>query len=290
MSVTIISLLTMGGIGLLFAIVLLLAYKKLAVEEDPRIKEIESLLPGANCGACGYPGCAAYAEAIVLEGVPFDKCAPGGAEVVEKIAKVLGVEGVEVGERKVAQVMCQGTDEAALDRAIYHGINSCRAAHFTLGGDKECYWGCLGFGDCVLACPFDAIHMTDKGIPLVDRDKCTGCGLCVEACPRDIIELVPISQKVFVLCKNEDRGANARKYCDYACIACRLCVRNAPQGSMEMRNNLAIILDHKQVDGEAEKVIAKCPTKSILKLVDDDGEFHLPPSLEGAKIVPTLKS
>ncbi|RKZ00708.1 MAG: electron transporter RnfB [Candidatus Hydrothermota bacterium] len=286
MNVILLALLTMGGIGLAFAVVLLLAYKKLAVEEDPRIKRIEEVLPGANCGACGYPGCAAYAEAIVNENAPIDKCGPGGAEVARRIAEILGIEGVEVGVRKVAHVMCQGTNEAALNRSIYYGISTCRAAHFTVGGDKECYWGCLGLGDCVRACPFDAIHMTDKGIPIVDRQKCTGCGLCVEACPRNIIELVPITQKVFVLCKNEDKGANARKYCDYACIGCRICVRKAPEGSMEIRNNLAVILDHKPVDENAQAVTEKCPTKSIVQLVDDEGNYHLPPALEGAEIVP----
>ena len=256
------ALLTMAVLGLIFSLFLVLAYKKLKVEEDPRIHEIVEILPGANCGGCGYPGCSAYAEAVVRGEAPPNLCAPGGQEVAEAISKLLGLE-IATMEKKVAKLMCRGSIENAVRRAEYTGIETCRVADATLKGDKACVYGCLGFGDCVRSCPFDAMYMGEEGLPHIIEEKCTGCGICVETCPRDILELVPIERKVFVFCKNIERGAVARKYCKAACIACGLCVKAAPEGTMKMENNLAVIIDWKSVDEHAEEIIAKCPTKAI---------------------------
>ncbi len=261
-SIIVLSLVIMGGLGLFFAIFLFFAYQKLAVEEDPKVKQVEDLLPGANCGACGYPGCAAYAEAIVLEGEEIGKCAPGGPEVAEAISKLMGKEAAFI-EPKVAHLMCQGDENVAFVRSTYNGEQSCRVADFTVKGNKACTYGCLGFGDCVESCPFDAMYMSDRGLPVVIEEKCTGCGICVQTCPRDILELVSPDQKVFVACRNKDKGAISRKLCKVSCIACGLCVKAAPEGSMKMENNLAVILDYKQVDSKSEDVYGKCPTKAI---------------------------
>ncbi|RKY95225.1 MAG: electron transporter RnfB [Candidatus Hydrothermota bacterium] len=260
-----ISLIGMGAIGLVMSLFLLIAYKKLRVQEDPRIDQIEEILPGANCGACGYPGCRQYAEAIIKENAPINLCTVGGAEVTAAIGKLLGIEA-EAITPPVAVVMCQGDKSVAPRRANYHGASSCRIEHFTTNGDKLCTYGCLGLGDCVEACQFDAMYMGDNGLPVIIEEKCTGCGLCAEACPRDIIEMVPRDQKLFVLCKNKDRGALARKYCKVACIACGICVKNAPQGTMEMRDNLAVILDYKPLnDPEVGNLLQeKCPTNAIV--------------------------
>ncbi len=265
MSTITVSLIGMGAIGLAMALFLLIAYKRLKVEEDPRINQIEEILPGANCGACGYAGCRQYAEAIIKEGAPINLCAPGGEEVIQKIGKLLGVEA-EAKTPPVAKVMCQGDPEVAPRRAVYHGAQTCRILHFTLQGDKLCTYGCLGLGDCVDACPFNAIYMGEKNLPVVVEEKCTGCGKCVEACPRGIIELVPRDQKLFVLCKNKDKGPNARKLCKVACIGCGICVKNAPADTMKVENNLAVVLDYKPLnDPEVGKLLAeKCPTKAIV--------------------------
>jgi electron transport complex protein RnfB len=265
MGTLLISLLAMGGLAIAFALFLLAAYKRFAVEEDPRMEAILEVLPGAGCGACGYPGCRQYAEAIAKGEAPPNKCTPGGSAVVRKISEILGVEAEEI-EAPVARVLCRGGENEAHRRSSYHGIRTCRASHFTVGGDKLCMYGCLGFGDCVRACPFDAIHMGPDRLPVVDDDKCTGCGQCVEACPRSIIELHPRDQKVFVFCRSHDRGPAAKKACSVACIGCTLCVKNGPEGALKMEENLAVILDSKAVDAEAEKTTAKCPTSAIKSL------------------------
>ncbi len=262
MNTILLSVIVMAGMGIFFALFLLISYKKLSVEEDPRVKRIEDILPGANCGACGFPGCAAYAEAIVLEGAEINRCAPGGADVVVEIGKIMGIEA-EAKATPVAHLMCQGSPEVAVQRSIYVGEPSCRVADFTTKGDKACTYGCLGLGDCVRVCPFNAMYMGEDNLPKIIEENCTGCGLCVEECPRDILALVPRDQKTFVACVNKDKGAISRKVCKVSCIACGLCVKKAPEGAMTMKDNLAVILDYKQVDTKAEEVYAVCPTKAI---------------------------
>lgn len=263
MNIILISLLLTLGLGLFFGLFLVISYKKLSVHEDPRVEILLDALPGANCGACGYAGCAGYAEALASgqEKNP-GKCAPGGQDVANKVAHILGLDAVSV-EKRVAKLMCNGSLENAIRRAEYNGINSCRVADMTIKGDKGCIYGCLGFGDCVKACKFGAMYLGDDGLPHIIEEKCTACGKCVEACPRGIIELVPQDRKVFVFCKSLDRGPVAKSYCKVACIGCGLCVKQAPEGSMKLENNLAYIIDSHKVDEVAEKVIGVCPTGAI---------------------------
>lgn len=253
---------SMGGLGLFFAILITLANKKLHVEEDPRIELIGDLLPGANCGSCGYAGCANFAENLVGGKSQLNECPVCGAEAAAKIAQILGVE-VESGERQIAVVMCQGGDGTVKKKAEYEGIQSCIAATFVSGGERACSYGCIGYGDCVAACPFDAIHMNEKRIPVVDREKCTGCGKCVEACPRNVIELHPISHHVFVLCRNKDSGKNARAVCSAACIGCKICEKAVDGIGFNVTDNLAVV-DHKKYTKELVLPTEKCPTKCIV--------------------------
>ncbi|MBN1273678.1 MAG: RnfABCDGE type electron transport complex subunit B [Candidatus Aminicenantes bacterium] len=253
-------IITMGALGLLFSIGLVLAYKKLRVEEDPRVVKISEVLPQANCGACGYSGCRAFAEAVVKGEASPNGCPVGGGEASEQIADILGVK-VEDTAKKVARVLCRGSLEAAKDRGFYTGISTCAAAHL-IGGNKQCSFGCLGFGDCARACPFDAIEMGKDGLPVISEEKCTACGICVEECPRDIIELYPVSQDILVFCRSRDKAALSRKFCKNACIACGICVRACPEGII-LEDNLAKIADYSKIKEEHIPAIEKCPTKAI---------------------------
>jgi len=254
-----------GGIGLLGLIAgLLLGYiaKVLKIKVDERVKAIEEILPGANCGACGYPGCSGYASAIINENAPINLCAPGGEEVMRKIAKLLGREAVTT-TKKIARVRCSGDTTTVKRTAEYDGITSCQALEI-LGGNKECPYGCLGLGDCVDACPFDAIYMGDDGLPHVIEEKCTGCGLCVQACPRNIIELVPATDTMYVKCVSPEFGSNVMKVCKKGCIGCSLCARMVNFQGIKMENNLPVI-NYSEYKG-SEEIAQKCPTK-VIKLI-----------------------
>ncbi|MEE9464993.1 MAG: RnfABCDGE type electron transport complex subunit B, partial [Candidatus Neomarinimicrobiota bacterium] len=201
---------SMGGLGLLFSAGLSLANKKLYVAEDPRITEVTEALPGANCGACGYAGCANFAENIILGQAELSVCNVASSDAVEEIAGILGVEAT-AGEPQVARVMCQGGEAEAAKKAEYIGIQSCLAADLMAGGEKQCSFGCMGFGDCVDSCPFDALYLHGNRLPVVIEERCTGCGKCVDACPRGVIELHPESHRLFIICKNHDSPKEARK-------------------------------------------------------------------------------
>lgn len=264
MSIFIIALVTMGGLGLFFASILAVASEKLHVEEDPKVLAVSAALPGLNCGACGQAGCHDLAEKIVAQGdMTGLNCPPGGSVVMDEIAEILGITA-EAGIKKRAVIKCGGTKELAAARADYHGVKTCAAAELVAGGYKACTFGCLGFGDCVTVCPFDAIKMGPDGLPHVDELKCTACGLCVHSCPRKIIDLVPCSNRIVVNCNSKDKGAVVRKACKVGCIGCNLCVKNAP-GAYEIKDNLARV-DYDKGDAAAEPAVAKCPTKCIVKL------------------------
>jgi len=259
--------LTMTFLGFLFSIGLVLAYKKLKVEEDPKIEKVSETLPQANCGACGFSGCLAFAEAVVRGEAVASGCPVGGEEVAQNVAAILGVQTEKI-IKKVARIHCRGTQTAAKNRGVYLGISTCHASHL-VGGNKQCSYGCMGFGDCVRACPFDAMFMGEDGLPIVREDKCTACGKCVDACPRNIIELHPVSQNILVYCRSEDRGPTARKVCKNACIACGICVRACPD-AIVLEKNLAKILDYKKIPLEKIPEIEKCPTDAIGRLKKDD--------------------
>ena len=197
----IIALLALGTLTLVLALMLVVANKKLYVYEDPRIDVVEDMLPHANCGACSYPGCRPFAEALVYGQVLPGKCTVSSDEGRTAIAEFLGVSlGSE--EKRVARLACAGGSNVALNRANYHGLDSCQAASLVSGGGKGCFWGCLGKGDCGVVCDFDAISMNEHGLPEVDLEKCTACGDCVEVCPKDLFSIQPVSHRLWVSCKN----------------------------------------------------------------------------------------
>jgi len=258
-----ISILTMGILGAFFAFGLSIARNKFKVEEDPRIDQVEEGLPGANCGACGYPGCRALAEAIVNGQVDANSCPVGGSETAREIARMLGVEIIET-ERQVAVLLCRGTETAAQRKADYRGIRQCYAASLVQSGDKFCSYGCLGYGDCVDACNFDALHIDKEGLPVVDREKCTACGLCVKACPKNLLELHPVSRKFFVFCKSLDNPKTSRKNCKNACTGCMICTKGAQNSEIVVENNLSMINNLDILENEeAMQWVGKCPTKAI---------------------------
>ncbi|NLY53344.1 MAG: RnfABCDGE type electron transport complex subunit B [Firmicutes bacterium] len=251
----------LGGFGLIFGAGLAFAAKKFVVEVDPKAEEILTALPGANCGACGFPGCSGYADAI-LQGAAIDRCPVGGASLVEKLAEIMGVEASASGARPVATVYCRGGEAECGKRWRYEGVETCEAAQTIGGGDKQCTYGCLGYGDCFRACPFDAINMNDNGLPVIDEEKCTGCEKCVVACPRGVIGMRPNTALVQVRCLSEDRGAAVRKICTTGCIGCGLCAKACPFDAITVENNLASI-DYSKCRN-CGLCVAKCPTKAIV--------------------------
>lgn len=263
----IIPIITMAVLGLIFSTGLVLAYQRLRVEEDPKIQEISEILPQANCGACGYSGCRAFAEAVVKGDIAANGCPVAGEDVAQQIADSLGVEAGEV-IKKIVRLHCRGTQQAAKDRGAYLGISTCYAANL-IGGNKQCTYGCLGYGDCVRACQFDALFMREYGLPEVVEDKCTACGQCVDACPRNLFELHPTDQNIIVFCRSQDRGPAAKKACQNACIGCGICVRACPEAII-LEENLAKITDYKKIELDKIPAIEKCPTDSIGRLHKED--------------------
>ena len=259
-----VSMVSMGGMGALFAAGLAIANKKLHVDEDPRIALVMDNLPGANCGGCGLPGCGSFADSIVRGEIDLNGCPVCNDEARESIAGVLGLEAGK-GEKIIARVMCQGGHYESAHKGEYIGIENCTAANISGGGDKLCLHGCLGYGECVESCPFDAMTMSKNGLPVIDEEKCTGCGNCVDACPRHIIELHPEADTIFVACRNTDTPKDSRKVCIKACVGCGLCVRGVEEGLMTMENNLARI-DY-QLFGQGEALpTAKCSTNALIVL------------------------
>ncbi len=255
-----ISVASMGGLGIVLAMILVIADKKLAVKEDPRVIQVLESLPGANCGACGFAGCAAYANAVVDGKVSLNNCKPGGQEVAEKLSQILGLEPDEAQGPKKARVFCSGGLKEAVRDKVYTGVRTCEAANI-LGGEKACLYSCLGYGDCVRACPFDAMYMNDNGLPVVDLAKCTGCGECVKACPRSIMALTDVDEAVHVYCRSKDKGPVVRKICSAGCIACKLCEKDDDTGAVKIVDNLATI-DY-SISKSPVRSILRCPTKVI---------------------------
>ncbi len=247
----------LAAVGVCFGLVLSVAKIKLQVVKDPRIDLVIDALPGANCGACGFPGCAAYAEKIVAEGLDFSLCPVGGSETVSAIGKILSAGEVKAPEPEIAKVHCRGGLANSFDRFIYSGPLSCTAAHAVSGGYKSCEYACLGFGDCVDSCQFAAIEMNDNRIPEVFPDKCVGCGSCAFACPRGVITMAPARTGVTVMCRNTDRVPVMKKACSVGCTGCRLCEKNCPYDAIHVENFRAVIDYSKCTDcGKCSEV---CP-------------------------------
>ena len=263
--ILIISVVALTTIGVIAAIILYVAAKKFHVEEDERIGKVAELLPGANCGGCGYAGCKGHAEAIVkagsLEGL---KCPAGGNEVMEKIADTLGLVA-EATAPQIAVVRCSGSRQAAPKKVDYDSIKSCAYANVVSAGESGCKYGCLGYGDCVKGCNFGAIHIDEEtGLPVIDEDKCGGCGGCARNCPRGIIEVRdrgPKNRRVYVSCINAEKGAAAKKNCSAACIGCGKCVKVCPFEAITLDKNHAYI-DFTKCK-LCRKCVEECPTGAI---------------------------
>ena len=248
------------AIGLVCAVVLVIASIFMSVRENEKEKKIREFLPGVNCGACGYSGCDAYAKALAEDGdVKVNLCTPGGRKVSAKLSAFLGVEN-QVTVEKVATVRCCGDCTTTEKKALYSGVDTCKAAKMIHGGDGMCTYGCLGRGDCVRACPHDAICM-ENGIARVDFRKCIGCGVCVKSCPNFLIHMMPDVKRQVIACHNKQKGALARKLCSNACISCGKCVKTCPEGAVRLNNNCATIdYDKCTACGECAKV---CPVGCI---------------------------
>ena len=249
----------LGIMGLIFGAVLAFAAQKFAVEVDEREAKILEVLPGANCGGCGYPGCGGVAAAIVKGEAPVNACPVGGAAVAAKIGEIMGV-AAETGERQVAHVMCKGSCSSAANKYEYQGIQDCRAAASLIGGAKSCSFGCLGLGTCVSVCAFGALSVVD-GVAVVDEEKCVLCGKCIDICPKGLIKKKPAKQEVVVGCSSKDKGKDVKDKCKAGCIGCKKCEKSCPVGAITVENNLATI-DYSKCIGC--KVCAEvCPKKVI---------------------------
>ncbi|MFP4147583.1 MAG: RnfABCDGE type electron transport complex subunit B [Halorhodospira sp.] len=258
----------MAGLGTLLATVLAVASRRLYVYEDPRIEEIEELLPRANCGACGLAGCRQFAEALIEGQAEPSQCTVNASELNQQIADLLGVS-VGKQERLIARLACAGGTHVAANRARYEGLKSCRAAALVAGGGKGCVWGCLGLGDCIEACSFGAIELNRYGLPIVDAERCTGCGDCVDICPKNLFSLHPESRRLWVACSNQDPQDEAEAQCEVACTGCGRCVADAPEGLIRIENHLAVI-DYSKNDLASPVAIERCPTGAIVWLEDGD--------------------
>jgi Na+-translocating ferredoxin:NAD+ oxidoreductase subunit B len=250
----------LGGVGLAFGALIALASRRMRVWEDPRIDGVADLLPGANCGACGYPGCRAFAEAAVKGETQPAVCTVMDAAMRDEVAEYLGVDAGEA-HRRVARLLCAGGCDVAPERAAYRGVSSCAAAAAVGGGAKACTWGCLGLADCAVACGFDAIEMNAEGLPVVDPAKCTACGDCVDACPRGLFTLLPESARLIVQCRSLLEGAEATALCAVACNACGRCAADAP-GLIRMERGLAVV-DYARIELQDPAALARCPTGAL---------------------------
>lgn len=259
--------LALGGLTFVLTSLLVLAERRLKVVEDPRIDAVEEMLPHANCGACGFPGCRPFAEALVAAKAQPGKCSVGSDEDRGRIAAYLGVDVGEV-TKIVARLACAGGAHVARNRARYDGMTTCAAAAQVAGGGKGCFWGCLGLADCEVACAFDAITMDRHGLPVVDEKKCTGCGDCVDACPKDLFSLHPSDHRLWVACKSLEAGDEILEDCEVACTACARCAMDAP-ALITMKDNLPVV-DYTR-NHATQLPIQRCPTGAIVWIDPTDG-------------------
>ncbi len=257
----------LGLLGLLFGILLSIASSVFAVHVDERIEKIANVLPGANCGGCGFAGCNAYADAIVTKGVSCALCSPGGKEAFDSISEIMGTSSEFV--KKVATIKCAGGCSEAVERYNYAGLSDCRAAMRIGGGQKACDFACIGLGTCVHLCLANAITI-QNGIAHFDPDKCGGCGRCVQSCPKKIIEILPIEKKYYVLCSSQHKGAEMKGICSVGCIGCGICVKNCEAGAITLENNLAHIDPDKCIG--CGICAEKCPKKIIKSLYKQPSE------------------
>jgi electron transport complex protein RnfB len=255
-----IPILVLGAVGLLSGLLLAIAARFLHVFEDPRIEKVTGLLPGANCGGCGYAGCADYAKAIVEKNAPTNLCRPCRLEAMQEISALMGVEARQA-EKMVALVLCNGGDVHSRRSSMYNGLAECGSADMVSGSGKVCRFGCLGYGNCARICPVNAIRMMPgSNLAVVEPARCIACGLCVKACPRNLIRMVPESHDVHILCRNRDKGILTRKACEVGCIACQKCVKAVNGQGIHMEGNLAVVDYTTPLSPDLVNV---CPQKTI---------------------------
>jgi electron transport complex protein RnfB len=255
--------LIMLGLGLIFAIILLVASEKLKVPVDPKVEQVYAALPHLDCGACGYPGCSGYAKAVCASPQLLGQCAPGGAEAANKIASILNLQISAGGAPQRPIVHCRAHTGDKTCHGRYRGMPSCTAAN-ALANVQACHFGCLGFGDCTQACKFDALHIVE-GLATVDYSKCTGCGACSRTCPRNLIQMVPFSHEnmMTVACSNKENGKTTRGMCQVGCIGCGICTKQSDAFSVQ--DNLARMDYAKYApSGQNEAALNKCPTGVIV--------------------------
>lgn len=254
------AIVTMAATGFISGIGLMYASKKFHVVKDERIEHINEMLPSANCGGCGYPGCMALAEAIVKGKASPDACPVGGRNLAKRIASYMGME-VGAGTKKVARIRCNGGCDNGITKYNYYGPRDCNSVVLLAGGSKVCTYSCVGEGSCIKSCAFDAMYMGKDGIPKIINDKCTSCGKCVAACPRKLITLVPEDKPFIVSCRSRDKGPDVKNACKVGCIACKICEKKCPVGAIDVDNFLAVIDPEVCINcGTCEEV---CPTGAI---------------------------
>jgi Na+-translocating ferredoxin:NAD+ oxidoreductase RNF subunit RnfB len=254
----------MAALGGLLALFLALASKRLYVFEDPRIEQVEEMLPHSNCGACGTAGCRNFAEQVVAGSIAPARCTVNPPQQNKSIASLLGIDLGNV-EKRIARLACSGGNNVAKSSANYVGHSTCRSASVISGGGRSCVWGCLGLGDCSHVCDFGAIFMNRQGLPEVDPNKCTACGDCVDICPKQLFSLEPVSRQLWVACKNQADPSASENSCEVSCTACGRCVMDAAPGLIKLDRNLAVI-DYSKNETADRRAIERCPTGAIVWL------------------------
>lgn len=255
----IISALILGIIGLILGAALSFASKAFFVEEDSRIAQITALLPGANCGGCGFAGCSNYADAIVNDGEPINRCPSCKQNSLDEISRIVGAKA-EKSIKLIAHVRCNGGNNYANKKYEYYGMNDCAAASRLLDGFMECKYGCLGFGNCAAVCPYGSINIIN-GVAVIDEKTCVGCGACVNTCPKNVISLIRADSSVRIRCSNKDKGALTRKKCSSGCLGCKICEKTCEKGAVKVVDNVAVI-DYELCDS-CGACAEKCPNKII---------------------------
>lgn len=266
MNTIIITIIVSLVVAFILGILLGLFKKIFAVQVDPKVQAITEVLSGGNCGGCGYAGCAAFAEAVVKGEAPANGCVAGGASVAAKVGEIMGVN--VSAQKKVTIIACKGNNECAVSRGNYNGVKTCAAAAQAINGTKLCSFGCIGYGDCVAACPFDAIRMGSDGLPKVNYKKCVGCGKCAKACPKHLFNIVDADLKGSVaLCSNRsDNKPAIKKNCSVGCIKCGICVKKCPEQCLQLVNGIPVI-DYSKCTSCTECIKA-CPDK-VLELAQN---------------------
>ncbi|MDJ0520605.1 MAG: (Fe-S)-binding protein [Planctomycetota bacterium] len=273
---TLTAVLVLSGVCLVFGVLIATAHSRLKVWEDPRIDVVTEMLPGSNCGACGFAGCRAFAEGLIDESAQPAGCTQMTSDAAGAVAGFLGVDAGSAVKR-VARLLCAGGSNVAIQQAEYRGMPTCGAAAVISSGGKGCSWGCIGLGDCDRACDYDAIHMDEHGLPRVTIENCTACGDCVEACPKDLFVVQPVDHKLLVQCKSLLEGDEALELCSVACNACGRCALDADEGVVTMENGLAVV-HYEHNDRATSDAIERCPTGAITWV--EGAQFATPRALE----------